>query len=175
MKFLRTIALLALSILAVRCEASETHWDFLSVVSYGTDCHHLVSNFSALEMAVDIYGDGFGICDHCERGGSIVGLGFEGETVTTRTIPQGQLSVKAPRNFDTPFYVIFQYDKPGDPTSYGWAELTVNTDHSVTVNRSAITDGTSIVVGATPGPIPEPTSGLLLFLGTALLALRRRK
>ena len=173
MKFCRTIALLTLSIFALRGEAVETHWNFLSVVSYGPDCHHLVSDFSGFEMCVDVYGSSLGICDHSSYGGGIVALGKEGSTITTGTIPQGQLSISAPLNFDQPFYVIFQVnatDLPDKPTLYGWADLTVNTDHSVTINRSAITDADSIVVGA----IPEPTSGLLLLVGSALLLIRRR-
>ena len=53
---------------------------------------------------------------------------------------------------------------------YGWIELYLSADNVLSLRNSAIDiDGDSIIVGA----IPEPSSGLLVLLGAAGLALRR--
>ena len=54
---------------------------------------------------------------------------------------------------------------------YGWMELYLSSDNVLSIRNSAIDiSGDSIVVGA----IPEPSSAMLLLLGIAGLALRRR-
>ena len=58
-----------------------------------------------------------------------------------------------------------------DPTTlyYGWAEYVVDEDGAFRILNSAIDlDGDAITVGA----IPEPTSGLLLLCGAAVLLLK---
>lgn len=58
-----------------------------------------------------------------------------------------------------------------DPTTCGWIELGLDGEGALTVIRSAWDrDGDPIRVGSTP----EPSSVLLLLVGGALLALRRR-
>jgi hypothetical protein len=55
---------------------------------------------------------------------------------------------------------------------YGWVNLHVDRNGELGLLRSAIgLDGQSMVVGA----IPEPSGGLLLFLGVAALSLRRSR
>ena len=78
------------------------------------------------------------------------------------------------------YYLIFAVEnlndynnKVPDPRyAYGWAHFSVNDDMSLSLHGSAMSlDGSPLVVGA----IPEPTSGMLLILGFAGLALRRRQ
>lgn len=55
---------------------------------------------------------------------------------------------------------------------YGWMELYLSSDNVLSIRNSAVDiNGSSIIVGA----IPEPSSALLLLLGCAGLALKRRK
>lgn len=61
---------------------------------------------------------------------------------------------------------------------WGWVELEGNQTDGLNVVSSAVSkDGPLIVGGGLvhPGPVPEPTSGLIMFLGVAGLALRRRR
>ena len=70
------------------------------------------------------------------------------------------------------YYLAFSSESYQEPVfTYGWVELGYTTEAGLQVLASAWDrDGDSIVVGA----IPEPTSGLLLLLGVAGLALKRK-
>ena len=57
-------------------------------------------------------------------------------------------------------------------TWYGWVHVSIDEDLKMTL----LGDGINLYGGAvTVGATPEPTSGLLLLVGGALLALRRRR
>ena len=78
---------------------------------------------------------------------------------------------------DESVYLAFRVETdPGHvalaPLTYGWVEMGLDDTGDLSLIRSAWDwDGDPITVGATP----EPVSGLLLFLGATLLALRRRR
>ena len=73
------------------------------------------------------------------------------------------------------FYLAFEASEYGveDGRSwYGWAHVSVDDDLRMTLLGSGIgLNGESVIAGA----VPEPSGGLLLLLGTAVLALRRRR
>ena len=86
-----------------------------------------------------------------------------------------------------PYYLMFAIEDMEDAWAYrleetteppalyyGWAEYMVDENGQFKILQSAIDfdGGPMIIVG---GAIPEPTSGVLLLLGIAGLALRRRK
>ena len=58
-------------------------------------------------------------------------------------------------------------------TDFGWVQLGVKNGEIEILSSAMNLSGAPILTGA--GAIPEPTSGLLLLLGVAGLALRRRK
>lgn len=75
-------------------------------------------------------------------------------------------------NDDESAFLAFRNETMYGNTTYGWIELGLGEDGLVRVLHSAWdSDGDPIKVGGTP----EPVSGLLLLVGGALLALRRRK
>ena len=66
----------------------------------------------------------------------------------------------------------------GSQTDYGWAEITVNPDYTVTLDAVAYDDsGNAILAGDVPASssTPEPNSLLLMALGATGLAAYRRK
>ena len=79
-------------------------------------------------------------------------------------------------------YMMFVFSddimyRPDPSYIYGWVEIVVASDGRISLGRSALDlDGGPMIVGggAWEGATPEPASGLLLLLGGALLALRRR-
>ena len=79
------------------------------------------------------------------------------------------------------FYLVFVAENWEDYVSgaanphrwYGWVNLAVNADGALDVIGSDVAVyGDPLTVGG--GTTPEPSSGLLLLLGTAMLAVRRK-
>jgi hypothetical protein len=59
--------------------------------------------------------------------------------------------------------------------NYGWVDMTMNPDGTVTVNRWALEDTVGASV-TTPGAVPEPGSGAMLaLLAMGAVGLRRRR
>lgn len=74
-------------------------------------------------------------------------------------------------------YLAFKtiaYDDQSNPYPvYGWVEVSVPGLEPKVLASAWDLDGGAMIVGS--GAIPEPTSGLLLILGAAALALRRSR
>ena len=84
-------------------------------------------------------------------------------------------SIEVPYNESV--YLAFKtiaYDDQSNPYPvYGWVEVSVPGLEPKVLGSAWDLDGGAMIVGS--GAIPEPTSGLLLILGAAALALRRRR
>ena len=65
----------------------------------------------------------------------------------------------------------FDLDNP----YFGWVELNVNRGEVSLLGSYVDLDHNPVIAGQYESVIPEPSSGLLLLVGGALLALRRRK
>jgi hypothetical protein len=89
---------------------------------------------------------------------------------STGGVPQGG----APWNGGGQGYIGLRFVFGGQ-TYYGWADVTVNSGYTATLNRFAYDNvaGTPVVTGQT-GEVPEPGSMSLLILGAAGLAAYRR-
>ena len=72
---------------------------------------------------------------------------------------------------DESAYIAYQVNDASYGYLYGWYQLGYPNGELTALNSAIDLDGDSIVVGA----IPEPSSGLLLLLGVAGLALKRRR
>ena len=70
--------------------------------------------------------------------------------------------------------IVWEDDGRGPNTyaAYGWVEVSVQNYAPKVLSSAWDTDGGPMIVGA--GAVPEPTSGLLLLLGLAGLALSRK-
>jgi hypothetical protein len=71
-------------------------------------------------------------------------------------------------------YMGIRFDDNGN-YNYGWVDMTMNPDGTVTVNRWALEDTVGASV-TTPGAVPEPGTGALLaLLAMGATGLRRRR
>lgn len=118
-------------------------------------------------------------------------LAFYGDMLEVSTLPSFKdVELTATYDFGTggdkiadpsDFYLVFVAENWEDHVSgasnphrwYGWVNLAVNADGALDVIGSDVAVyGDPLTVGG--GTTPEPSSGLLLLLGTAMLAVRRK-
>ncbi len=127
--------------------------------------------------------------------GSAFSLMNEGEVVNAASMASGNLfsdpygmvngndvyGITIPISTEHEIYLgfvtdVYMDDGSGDVQSgYGWMKIGVNGAGEIVPKAAAIDlDGGAMIVGG-GAFIPEPTSGLLLLVGGAMLALRRRR
>lgn len=164
------IGLIAVA-LALGAQAAAVNWDFYN---YYEDV-----NGTPLEGSVSVYLD-----DVLLQSMTIV----DGEATGNFDVDVGTLKAVAEiTNFSDGAgtleytYVISSIPLPGDPDAStsianlnGFVNDAVVVNNTIDLTMSAADNGFS-PVGPTPPVIPEPTTGLLVLIGVAGLALRRRR
>ena len=205
MKFVRTIILLAFSLVAFCCEAGEVRWNVFDLTDTGSMFYPPLDGQAAGYYGEDITPE-IGFFYNRNQQGRITSLSaswtfmncganantwvlanYGDELITSAdflaktSVFENDINVPAR---GTEFYlafkgILFAYDEQTGMTEsdyYGWVNLGVSRTDGLYVNGSAISIGAPIAVGSYSAlAIPEPGSGLLLLLGVAGLALRRRK
>ena len=204
MKVIRIIALLAVSLAAVRGGASDVRWNVFSLTMDGSMYYPPLDGQAAGYYGGDITPE-IGFLYNRNQQGRITSitaawelmncganantwvLANYGDKLITTADFLAKTSVfendVAVPSRGTEFYLAFQgilfdYDEQIgmiESPYYGWVNLGVTRTDGLYVNSSAVSIGAPIGVGSYSAlPIPEPTNGLLMLLGSALLALRRR-
>ena len=218
-KTIRTIALLALSLAAVRGEGGQVYWNtFTLTPAYQTEGNYYSSLYT--DDPIPVEGFHFGIPSTIFKYGSRVGSSFKnthdlpmainadwalvlfaeaGDTLdwnyfasatsaydnhitlaygdfSSLTIPE--LTGESSARYFEPFYMAMMYwyqDQNGTKPGYAWFELQATYD-GLEMLQSATTldEGLIVSTGQFAGVTPEPTSGMLLLVGSALLLIRRR-
>ena len=203
-KVLRTIALLALSIFTLRGEAGEVRWNVFDLTMDGSMYYPPLDGQAAGYYGGDITPEiGFLYnrnqqgritsitaaweLMNCGANANTWVLANYGDELITSADFLAKTSVfentiTVPTR-GTEFYlafkgILFDYDEQIGMTElpyYGWVNLGVTRTDGLYVNNSAVSIGNPIAVGSYSAlSTPEPTSGLLLLVGSALLLIRRR-
>ena len=204
MKALRTSALFVLLILAVRGEAGEVRWNVFELTMDGSIYYPPLDGQAAGYYGGDITPEiGFLYnrnqqgritsitaareLMNCGANANTWALANYGDELITSADFLAKTSVfentiAVPTN-GTEFYLAFQgilldYDEQIGMTElpyYGWVSLGITRTDGLYVNGSAVSIGTPIAVGSYSAlSTPEPTSSLLVLVGSALLLIRRR-
>ena len=195
MKVIRIIALLAFSLAAVRGEAASIEWDnfthvetefdvqadsgksdnsirignldvILGLKYYLTQCDGYDPPFWSISI------EGF----HDTKPLTAVREVTPGETITVDSLDMYSERGHhfyyhlTPGETTDAYFALLSTNMDGSDPTLAWISITGTTDPHIVVNHTAISDGDPLVVGA----IPEPTSGLMLLVGSALLLIRRR-
>ena len=204
MKVLRSIALLALSLAAISGEAEDVRWNVFGLTTDGSIFYPPLDAQAVGYYGGDVTPEIGFLYNRNQQGSitSITGawelmnvganadtwvLANYGDELITSADFLAKTSVfgndiAVPLR-GTTFYlafkgILFDYDEQIGMTEsayYGWVNLGVTRTDGLYVNGSAVSIGAPIAVGSYSAlPIPEPTSGLLLLVGSAFLLTRRR-
>ena len=219
MKIIRTITILAFSLIAIRGEAGEVLWDVFTAANYefsqdmkGGSAYYYGSiatpeigfkynyntagtRITSLTPAMEFmncgcnglywvianYGDELCTSSDFLSKALLVDFGYSDPGVGA--------NIPIP-TYGTSFYAAcfgnaIEYDALTDQYHstmfYAWVGINASQTDGISVGDSGFSVGDGLVVGLhltipqeNPGAIPEPTSGLLLLVGSAQLLIRRR-
>ena len=173
-------------VIAASVNAASTQWggtfstpDLSDTLPVGTQFALLYSTSAFSGAATSV--EGFTVGSKADNGGSIVDVYAINSTQSENW--EFQKTWGNPGKDVNGYYAILTLNDTGDKAAYMYlGEITGTTATSPTsnmlynegwadLNASLTTGGFNATVGA----VPEPTSGLLLLLGMAGLALRRKR
>ena len=173
----------AVAVLATTMHAATVGWSMAGATAYANNAYNFLvigqNTVASIAAITEILDAGKGIDTYAFGGGTIAanGTGMMSAVGSPKTLGSGTYES---------FFVLFDSDSPvAGESKYviisGAANLTktiADTTATVTFvggNVASIVGDASNWKSYGTGTIPEPTSGLLLTLGVAALALRRKR
>jgi len=169
----RFVVLFAVVMLASYLHGNAIRWDCFEVVSgYVPHIVCTLEGFTAIDFAVDRYGDGgWKVVMHSASSSNLYLKEAENGEVIHNGSVHRNYTVEGSGEY---FYFAFAWDcdSNGKDGYHGWLQMSTE-DGDLLVADSAIyvARGGTIIVGES---IPEPSGELLALIGSAILLLRRK-
>ncbi len=196
---MRCVVLVFCLLINVVCVGANVHWATLEVANLGDiGAVHVFDDFGIVHFSVIVsqgaVADSYKLTfvDECfSVSGNYMNmvkssLGNVIDTSTTRFLDESCYLVHYGLDGGDPVFgelelnvyeeVFLAYASSRDSIYYGWVGLAIDNEGTLYPYGAVDLDGGPMVVGggAWEGNIPEPSGGMLLLIGAAVLGLRRR-
>ena len=165
---------------AVVSQAASVGWSLAGMANYAGDAYSffIIGQNEVTSVAQ--------ITALLDAGSSVSSYAFASGTLSSTgsgTVPYASSGKTVPNNSNyTSFFIVFDNANAADATKY----LTITTDQAANLAKSVNATAASVSFAAGNQStyannaanwtaVPEPTSGLLMLLGVAGLALRRKR
>ena len=185
MKMKKLMALAACLLLAATTQAAAVGWSIAGAANYKNGSYNVFligdSGVTSLgQITALLQSDGIdALAAYAWASGKVTGTGLATQAASTsgKEIVYNESGDAAANTYQA-FAVIWDEAKENASWTSVASTTLANNSTSKTFafgNQSANLAANNIALGGGSGNIPEPTSGLLLLVGGAMLALRRRR